>query len=99
MSVKSFFQRRDHLLRDTLRVDNFLEHVNHIKELAVDVADDDDWLLDAQHVWFRSCKAQQSQSVNQEASQSDKRQDIQAELARHQSIHWQSQANLIRSLY
>lgn len=38
--------RRSDLLRDTFRVDDLLKHVDHIVELSMDVADNDDWLLD-----------------------------------------------------
>ena len=34
------------LLRNSFWVDDFLEHVNHVIELSMDVTDDDDWLLD-----------------------------------------------------
>lgn len=36
--------------RDALWIDNLFEHVNHVKELTMDVTDDDDRLLDAKHV-------------------------------------------------
>ena len=39
-----------HLLRDSLGIDNLLKHVNHVVVLAMDVANDDDWLLDSQQV-------------------------------------------------
>lgn len=38
------------LLWNAFGVDDLLEHVDHVIELAVDVADDDDWLLDLQQV-------------------------------------------------
>ena len=41
-----------YLLRDALGVDDLLKHVDHVIELAVDIADDDDWLLHAEHVGF-----------------------------------------------
>ncbi len=41
-----------YLRRDSLGVDNFLEHVDHVKELTMDITDDDDRLLDSQHVRF-----------------------------------------------
>lgn len=37
---------------DTLRVNDLLEHMDHIIELSVDVTDDNDRLLDAKHVGF-----------------------------------------------
>ena len=39
-----------HLRWDSLGVDHFLKHMDHIEELTVDVANDDDRLLDADHV-------------------------------------------------
>ena len=44
------FSLASHLRRDSLGVHNFLEHVDHVKELTVNVTDDDDWFLDSQHV-------------------------------------------------
>lgn len=40
----------DDLRWDSFRVDYLLEHVDHVVELAVDIANDDDGLLDAEHV-------------------------------------------------
>ena len=42
--------RREYLLRNSFRIDYLLEHVNHVEELTVDVANDDDGLLNAEHV-------------------------------------------------
>ena len=39
-----------HLRWDSLGVDYFLKHMDHIEELTVDVANDDDGLLDAEHL-------------------------------------------------
>ena len=39
-----------HLRRDALGIDNFLKHVDHVVELSVNVTNDDDWLLDSDHV-------------------------------------------------
>ena len=39
-----------YLLIHSFGIDHFLKHVDHIVELSVDVADDDDWLLHSQHV-------------------------------------------------
>jgi len=33
--------------RDALRIDHLLEHVNHIKELAMNITNDDYWLFHA----------------------------------------------------
>lgn len=37
---------------DPLGVDHLLEHMDHVVELSVDISDNNDRLLDAQHVWF-----------------------------------------------
>lgn len=39
-----------HLLWDTFGVNNFLEHMDHVKELAMNVTNDDHGLLNAEHV-------------------------------------------------
>ena len=39
-----------HLRWNSLGVDHFLKHMDHIEELTVNVANDDDGLLDAEHV-------------------------------------------------
>ena len=39
-----------HLRWDSLGIDNFLKHMDHIEELTVDVANDNYGLLDADHV-------------------------------------------------
>ena len=39
-----------HLRWDAFRVDNFLKHVDHVIELSVDVSNDNDRLLDSNHV-------------------------------------------------
>ena len=39
-----------HLRWDAFRVDNFLKHVDHVIELSVDVTNDNDRLLDSNHV-------------------------------------------------
>ena len=39
-----------HLRWDSLGVDYFLKHMDHIEELTMDVANDNDGLLDAEHV-------------------------------------------------
>ena len=33
-----------------LGIYNFLKHVDHVVELSMDVTNDDDWLLDSDHV-------------------------------------------------
>ena len=57
-----------HLPRDALRIDHLLEHVNHVKELAMNITNDDDWFFHAQHVWLLAYKSQQASSVNQVSS-------------------------------
>ena len=39
-----------HLRWDSLGIDHFLKHMDHVKELTVDVTNDDDGLLNAEHV-------------------------------------------------
>ena len=39
-----------HLRWNSLGVDHLLKHVDHVEELTVDVANDDDRLLDAEHI-------------------------------------------------
>lgn len=41
---------------DALGVDDLLEHVDHVVELSVDVADDNYRLLDSNHIRLVSCK-------------------------------------------
>lgn len=40
------------LLRNAFRVNDFLEHVNHVIELTMYVTDDNDWFLDFKKVCF-----------------------------------------------
>ena len=42
--------RSQYLRRNAFWIDDLFKHVNHVKELAVDVADDNHGLLDAQHI-------------------------------------------------
>mgnify|MGYP007086555183 CR=1 FL=1 len=53
---------RHYLRWDALGVDNFLEHVDHIVELPVDVADDDNGLLHAQHIRLVFCMTTKTHS-------------------------------------
>lgn len=39
-----------HLRWDSLGIDHFLKHMDHVEELTVDVTNDDDGLLNAEHV-------------------------------------------------
>ena len=41
-----------HLRRDAFGIHHFLEHMDHVVELTMDVADDNDGLLDSEHVSF-----------------------------------------------
>ena len=47
-----------YLLRNAFRVNHFLEHVDHVVVLTVDVADDDHWLLDLKEIGFVLCTDQ-----------------------------------------
>lgn len=48
------------LLRNALWVDDFLEHMDHVIELPMDVTDDDDWLLNLEEIGFRFYEYQMS---------------------------------------
>ena len=48
------------LLRNALWVNDFLEHVDHVIELPVDVTNDYDWLLDLEEIGFRLYEYQMS---------------------------------------
>ena len=44
-----------HLRWDSLLVNDFLEHMDHVVELSVDITNDDDRLLDTQHIRLVAC--------------------------------------------
>ena len=46
---------------DALGVDNFLKHMDHVVELSVYVTDDDNRLLNSNHVRFVTCKRRRKQ--------------------------------------
>ena len=49
-----------HLRRDAFGIHHFLEHVDHVVELTMDVTDDDDGLLDSEHISFISYNKESS---------------------------------------
>ena len=48
------------LLWNALWIDDFLEHVDHVIELTMNVTNDDDWLLNLEEIRFRFYKYQMS---------------------------------------
>ena len=51
-SVNIVSQEQHIALWQVALVNNLLEHVDHVVKLAVDVSNDDDWLLHPDHIWF-----------------------------------------------
>ena len=48
-------KEKKYLRRDALRVDDFLKHMDHVEELAMNIANNDDWFIHAQHVLLLFC--------------------------------------------
>ena len=43
---------KERILRDLSLINDLLKHVDHVIELAMDVAYDNDWLLHLEDIWF-----------------------------------------------